>query len=114
MLVYPGTHIVKYSYGNITSSYRIIVGVEEETPSVIPVSIIVNTDPIEGSYSSDADYYFYTVKEFITNPTGYESNVVIKVDNENYINGVQLTTGRHTVSYTLADGEGYTGDSKSY
>ena len=114
MLVYPGTHTIKYSYGNITSSYRIIVGVEEETPSVIPVSIIVNTDPIEGSYSSDADYYFHTVKEFITNPTGYESNVVIKVDNENYTNGVQLTTGRHTVSYTLADGEGYTGDSKSY
>ena len=120
MLLPIGNYTVTYTladspnYFGDTKSYSLVVKKKEEEPVTIPVSIVVDTDPITVHYPYDADYYTYMVKDFVTNPTGYESNVVIKIGDETYTSGMRLVTGTYTVSYTLADGEGYTGDTKSY
>lgn len=120
MLLHEGTHTVTYTlnddtcYHGDSKSFNVVVTVEEVEPPVIPVAIIVDTDPVTVQYAHDADYYDYTVKSFVTNPTGYEEDVVVKVNNEVYTNGMRLTEGTYSVSYTLADGEGYTGDTKTY
>lgn len=120
MLLSIGNYTVTYTladdpyYFGDTKSYNIVVRKEGEEPVTIPVSIVVNADPVIVQYAYDADYYDYTVKSFVTDPTGYEENVIVKVNNEVYTDGMRLTEGTYTVSYTLADGEGYTGDTKTY
>ena len=86
----------------------------QAAPEPVQVTIEVDTNEVAASYPYDGEGYSFTPKEFTTNPTGYEDHVVIDVDGNSQIEGMILTEGNHTVNYTLADGDGYVGDAKSY
>jgi hypothetical protein len=90
------------------------------TPEPEQVSIVVDTDTVNEEYASSEEGYAFTAKSFVTDPVGYEEYVTITVARgdgyvyDEYEPGMILTENTYTITYSLADGDGYLGDTASY
>ena len=106
MLLQAGSHTVDYNlaataYNFAASAYYPVTITQDAEPATVTISVDQTT--VNGSFTYGGTGYALTAKSFTTSPTGFENDVVITVDGNEYSQGMLLQAGTHSVLYSLPD-----------